>query len=267
MLKPNATDLGIFLRGILMGSADVVPGVSGGTVALIVGIYSRLVGAIASFDATFAKHLLGGRIKQAADHVDWRFLAALGAGIATAILSLAKIITWLILNKPIPTWSLFFGLILASAFLVMRMVDRWTIGAGLTAAAGAALAFWISGLMPGEASHSHLTLFLTGMVAISAMILPGISGSFILVLLGQYLFVLEALHSRDLGVIVVFSAGCGIGLIAFSKVLKHLLSRHHDVTMAFLCGLMQRRLLQKAFGIYLCLVGQQEFGNGHAVFL
>jgi putative membrane protein len=231
-------DLSIAARGVLMGSADVVPGVSGGTIALIVGIYERLVSAIAAFDARLVSLVLARQWKEALDHVDFRFLAALGTGIAFAIVSLAKLITWLILNKPIPTWSFFFGLILASAVLVYRQIERWRAGEIAAALAGAAFAFWISGLLPAEAPHTPLALFLSGSVAICAMILPGISGSFILVLLGQYLFVLDAIHERKLGTLIVFAAGCGTGLIAFTKLLKVLLRDWHAQTMAFLCGLM-----------------------------
>ena len=231
-------DLSIAARGVLMGSADVVPGVSGGTVALIVGIYERLISAIAAFDATLLTLVLARRWNDAMRHVDFRFLAALGSGIAVAVLSLAKLISWLILNKPIPTWSFFFGLILASAFLVYRQIERWRAGEIAAAIAGAAFAYWLSGLMPAEAPHGPLVLYLSGAIAICATILPGISGSFVLVLLGQYLFVLEAIHERRIATLAIFAAGCGSGLIAFTKLLKVLLRDWHGQTMAFLVGLM-----------------------------
>lgn len=231
-------DLSIALRGVLMGSADVVPGVSGGTVALIVGIYERLISAIASFDATLVALILAQRWKDVLRHIDFRFLAALGTGIAVAVLSLAKIITWLILNKPIPTWSFFFGLILASAILVYRQIPRWRNGEIITLIVGAAFAYWLSGLLPAEAPHGPLVLFASGAVAICATILPGISGSFVLVLLGQYLFVLDAIHERSITTLAVFAAGCGTGLIVFTKLLKVLLRDWRSQTMAFLVGLM-----------------------------
>ena len=221
-----------------MGCADVVPGVSGGTVALIVGIYGRLIEAIGSFDLALVDLLRRKRIRQAAEHIDLRFLAALGLGIGTAVVSLAKIITWLILNRPVATWSLFFGLILASTFLVYRMVEKWTVPEWFAAASGSLFAYWISGRLPTDAPHTYPVLFTSGMIAICAMILPGISGSFILVILGQYLFVLEAVHNRDIPVIIVFSAGCAIGLLAFTKLLRYLLKNHKTTTMASLCGLM-----------------------------
>ena len=230
--------MAIFARGILMGSADVVPGVSGGTIALIVGIYPRLIRAIGSFDAEFLRLAAKRDFEGAARHIDLRFLAALGSGIALAILTLAKAVTWLILNKPVTTWSLFFGLILGSTMIVVALVPRWSAPRLLAAAAGAAAAYWISGLLPGETGGGLPALFASGMVAICAMILPGISGAFVLVLLGKYRIVLEALHQRDLAVIVVFSAGCAFGLIAFTKLLRALLARWEATTMAFLCGLM-----------------------------
>ena len=256
MLKITREDLGIFIRGVLMGAADVVPGVSGGTIALIVGIYPRLIRAIGSFDAELLRLAAKGDLSGAARRVDLRFLAALGSGIALAILTLAKAVTWLILNKPVTTWSLFFGLILGSTLLVVGLVGRWTVPRILSAAAGAALAYWISGLLPGETEGGLLALFLSGMIAICAMILPGISGAFVLVLLGKYRLVLEALHQRDLVVVVVFSAGCAIGLIAFTKVLRALLARWEGVTIAFLCGLMSGSL-RKIWPFKIDAAGQE----------
>jgi len=257
-------DIPIVLRGVLMGAADVVPGVSGGTVALIVGIYARLVNAIASFDLELLSLLSQRKIEKAAEHIDLRFLVALGTGIGTAIVSLAKLITWLILSRPVPTWSLFFGLILASTFLVFRMVKRWSPLAVAAAAAGAAFAYWLSGLLPGEASHSSPALFFSGMVAITAMILPGISGSFILVVLGQYLYVLTAIHERNLLVIIVFAAGCAVGLIAFTKILKILLRQAHNPTMGALCGLMLGSL-RKIWPFKVEAAGQEMLKAKHRV--
>lgn len=257
-------DIPIILRGVLMGSAHVVPGVSGGTVALIVGIYARLVNAIALFDLELLSLLSRRKLKKAAEHIDLRFLLALGFGIGTAIVSLARLITWLILHKPVPTWSLFFGLILASTLLVVRMVKRWSFPPIAAAAAGAAFAYWLSGLLPGEASHSYPTLFFSGVVSITAMILPGISGSFILVVLGQYLYVLTAIHERNLLVIVVFAAGCGVGLIAFTKILKALLRDHPDATMGALCGLMLGSL-RKIWPFKVEAAGQEMLKAKHRV--
>lgn len=256
MLRFNREDFGIFSRGVLMGAADVVPGVSGGTIALIVGIYPRLIRAIGSFDAELLRLAAKGDLAAAARHIDLRFLVVLGSGIALAILTLAKLVTWLILNKPVTTWSLFFGFILGSTLLVVGMVGRWNASRVAAAAAGAALAYWICGLLPGETGGGLPALFFSGMIAICAMILPGISGAFVLVLLGKYRLVLEALHQRDVVVVVVFSAGCAIGLIAFTKLLRVLLARWEGVTMAFLCGLMAGSL-RKIWPFKMDAAGQE----------
>ncbi len=257
-------DLQTALRGVLMGSANVVPGVSGGTVALIVGIYGRLINALGAFDLKLIDLLTKGKWRRAAEHVDLRFLAALGLGAGTAIVSLAKLITWLILNKPIPTWSLFFGLILASAWHVSGFVKRWNGSALAAAAVGAAFAYWISGLLPGETAKTYTSLFLAGVVSISAMILPGISGSFILVVLGKYRMVLEAIHQFELPVLVVFGLGCAIGLIAFAKLLKFLIRRWEPETMALLCGLMAGSL-RKIWPFKTEALGQELLKAKHRV--
>ncbi|MDP3541311.1 MAG: DUF368 domain-containing protein [Elusimicrobiota bacterium] len=256
MLRITREDLGIFARGVLMGAADVVPGISGGTIALIVGIYPRLILALGAFDGELLRLAVRRDFAGAARRVDLRFLAALGSGIALAILTLAKAVTWLILNKPVTTWSLFFGLILGSTVLVIGLVGRWNASRVLAAGAGAALAYWICGLLPGETGGGLLALFASAMIAISAMILPGISGAFVLVLLGKYRLVLEALHQRDFVVIAVFCAGCAIGLIAFTKLLRALLARWEGATMAFLCGLMAGSL-RKIWPFKMDAAGQE----------
>lgn len=326
-------------RGILMGGADVVPGVSGGTVALILGIYDRLVRAISRFDGTFLHHVRRGEWKRAAAHVDLRFLAALGTGIGLGILGLASLMHYLLedqeyiaihsldrnsgivkLNvgtasggvepgtlltvyrrekpgsafqqigqlrlqryledvperaaprlaaaKPVDglalarlkvsdvvsqpsqrrpfTLAAFFGLILGSTVLVGRMMERWTPGAVLTAVAGAALAYWLVGRFPIAPYEGRWYLFVCGLLAICAMILPGISGAFILLVLGVYSEVTGLLRSvlarsasPDVFLsIVVFVSGCVIGLLSFSKLLNWLLGRYRPVTMACLCGFM-----------------------------
>lgn len=257
-------DLGIVLRGLLMGAADVVPGVSGGTVALIVGIYPRLIRAIGNVDAEFVRLLARRDLAAAAAHIDLRFLAALGSGIAIAVLSLAKLVTWLILNKPVPTWSLFLGLILGSTVIVFAKVKRWDAAGIVCAVAGTVFAYWLCGLLPMETGGGAPALFLSGMVAICAMILPGISGSFVLVLLGKYMLVMDAIHSRELLTLAVFAAGCGIGLVAFTKLLRVLLARWEAETMAFLCGLMAGSL-RKVWPFKLDAPGQELLKPKHRV--
>ncbi|TXS95392.1 DUF368 domain-containing protein [Parahaliea maris] len=231
--------LGIYLRGVLMGAADIVPGVSGGTMAFITGIYDRLLGAIRAFDLEVLGMVVRGRIKDAWEHVDGTFLLTLLAGIATSILSLARLISWLLEHHPIPLWAFFFGLILASALVLLRQVGHWNPArvASLLAGAGAAAAVALSPAL-GLDNAGLPAVFASGFLAICAMILPGISGSFILVLLGMYAVVLTALKSLDLGFILVFAAGAACGLMCFSRLLHWLLHHYHAATLALLTGFL-----------------------------
>ena len=244
--QPTSTDLGNVARGLLMGGADIIPGVSGGTMALILGIYERLVTAISQFDTTLVGHVRGRQWRRAAEHVDLRFLVGLGSGILLGIGSLATLMNYLLQHQLQPTLAVFFGLILASSGLVARMVQRWDIAAGLLTLAGAGFAFWLVAqpFMAGRDGYGYL--FLCGMVAICAMILPGISGAFILLILGKYEHVTGVIRGlvhgqvtvENLLTMVVFAAGCTIGLLSFSKVLRWLLAHYHARTMAVLCGFM-----------------------------
>jgi putative membrane protein len=234
---------GVFLRGMLMGAADIVPGVSGGTMAFITGIYDTLLTSIRSVDLDCLRLLLKFDIRGAWDHVNGSFLLALLAGIAISILSLARLISWLLENHPIPLWAFFFGLILASALVLLRQVQGWNIARTLCLVAGLGIAATIA-LSPTVNMHFGIAgIFLSGFLAICAMILPGISGSFILVLLGMYGTVLSALKSLDLGFILVFAMGAAIGLLTFSRLLHFLLHRFHEATMALLTGFLFGSLL------------------------
>lgn len=232
-------DLGLFLRGMCMGAADVVPGVSGGTMAFILGIYETLVESIRRVGRPpFWRALLGGRVAEALSIIELRFLVALGAGIVAAVLSLARLLSWLLRNHPVLLWSFFFGLILASVVVVSRRIRRWTPGLVAALVAGALGAFWLVGLVPAETPTAGWFVFLSGAVAITAMILPGISGSFILVLLGKYQYILEAVNGRDLGTLAWFLAGIAVGIVSFAQLLGWLFRRHHDATVAVLTGFM-----------------------------
>lgn len=232
------TSPGIFLRGLLMGAADIVPGVSGGTIAFITGIYDTLLGSIRSVDVEFLRKVLSLDIRGAWEHVNGNFLLALLLGIATSIFSLAQLISWILENHPVPLWAFFFGLILASALVLMRQVEQWNARRTLSLVAGIGIALTIS-LSPAVTVDVGLAgVFLSGFLAICAMILPGISGSFILVLLGMYGTVLTALKSLDLLFIAVFSLGAGSGLLCFSRLLYWLLHRYHQATMALLTGFL-----------------------------
>lgn len=232
------SSLGIFLRGMMMGAADIVPGVSGGTVAFITGIYDTLLGSIRAFDLEFIGRVFKLDIKGAWQHVNGGFLLALLLGIATSIFSLARVISWTLEHHPVPLWAFFFGLILASALVLLRQVENWSAPRVLCLLAGAALALIIA-LSPTATLDVGLAgVFLSGFLAICAMILPGISGSFILVLLGMYSVVLAAVKSLDLLFLAVFAIGAVSGLMCFSRLLHWLLSRYHQGTMALLTGFL-----------------------------
>jgi len=228
----------LWLKGLAMGSADVVPGVSGGTVALIAGIYTELIDTLKNIDTEALKLLFRFRLKEFWHKINGSFLLPLLLGIATALLSLARLITYLLQHHPVVVWSFFFGLILASVWLVGREVKHWHIGSWLAFAAGTAMAYWLTASMPAETPNSLWFVFISGAIAICAMILPGISGSFILVLLGKYTFILEALKGLRIEVIGTFAAGCVVGLLSFVRLLSHLLHRFPSTTMATLAGFM-----------------------------
>ncbi len=230
------------LKGLCMGSADVIPGVSGGTIALITGIYEQLIGAIRSIDSALIKKALSGELKSALAQIHARFLMSLLLGIGLAIISLARFMNYVLHHHPVPTWSLFFGLIAASIFVVGKQVKNWFGTAGIGFIAGAAAATIIVNLIPVATPEKLWFIFLCGIIAICAMILPGISGAFILLILGKYEFITATLKNPFLPlnflIIVVFACGCLIGLVAFSRVLNYFLQKIHNLTIAFLTGLM-----------------------------
>ncbi|MDA0808186.1 MAG: DUF368 domain-containing protein [Planctomycetota bacterium] len=240
-------DLKTAMCGLMMGAADIVPGVSGGTVALVLGIYNRLVSAISRFDRQTLGMLAEKRWSSAAEHVDLRFLIALGCGIATGIGGLSFLMKKLLDDHLQPTYAVFFGLILGSGVLVARGVTRWNPASIAALFAGVAVAWMVVGLDALQSPPETLWyLFFCGTVGICAMILPGISGAFILLILGRYSHVtglIRSLLKGDWSVqafleVGIFCGGCLFGLLAFSRVLRWLLSRHATVTMATLCGLM-----------------------------
>ena len=235
--------IGVFLRGMLMGAADIVPGVSGGTMAFITGIYDTLLDSIRSVDLEFVRRLLKLDIRGAWEHVNGGFLLALVAGIATSIITLARFISWLLEYHPVPLWAFFFGLILASALVLLRQVQGWNLARGVSLLCGVIVAATIA-LAPAVNMHFGLPgVFLSGFLAICAMILPGISGSFILVLLGMYGTVLAAVTGFDLTFLIVLATGAVAGLLCFSRLLHYLLHRFHEGTMALLTGFLFGSLL------------------------
>lgn len=222
-----------------MGSADVVPGVSGGTMAFILGIYEELLLSIrAGARAPFWRALLKLDFMTALDAVNARFLAALLVGIVAAVLTLASALEWLLVNRPVMIWSFFFGLVVASIVAVSRRIGHWAPALYLALPVGAVGAYFLVGAVPLQTPESAWFLFLSGMLAICAMILPGISGSFILVLLGKYQFVLAAVNQRDFVNLAVIGVGAVFGIVTFAQLLAWLFKRHHDLTVALLIGLM-----------------------------
>lgn len=233
-----------------MGGADIIPGVSGGTIALILGIYERLVGAISRVDARFVSLLAKRQWMDALNHIDFRFLATLGFGILSGVACLASLMHYLLLHQRPYTLAVFFGLILASSVIVMRLVRARTSAQQFAcyglAVSAACFAYWLVGLEQ-LGYHDHLGyFFLCGCLSICAMILPGISGSYILLLLGAYAAVTGIIKNalklqgtpRDFVILIVFASGCAIGLVGFSKLLKWLLARAHAPMMALLGGFM-----------------------------
>jgi putative membrane protein len=221
-----------------MGAADIVPGVSGGTIAFITGIYDRLLGAINAVNFSVLKTLKNQGIKAAWTQIDGTFLLSLFIGMLTSIILLSSPITYLLQNNPVLIWSFFFGLVLASIWLVgkqIKVYNIWNIAIFLS---GAILAYWITTLEVLTGSESLSYIFIAGSVAICAMILPGISGAFILLILGVYQIVINAIHDRDMKMLAVFGLGCIIGLLSFSRLLKWLLNNKRAQTLAMLTGFL-----------------------------
>jgi putative membrane protein len=221
-----------------MGAADVVPGVSGGTIALITGIYEELIFSIKSINLKALKLLLAGKPAAFWKGINGNFLLSVIMGIGISIFSLAKGLTFLLHNYPILVWSFFFGLIIASTIYVARTIKTWDAGAVIAGIAGIVIAYFITVISPTEANTSWYYIFFSGMIAICAMILPGISGSFILVLLGMYQFILGAVGDLNIPVLLLFLAGAAIGIVAFSNFLSWLLKNFHNLTIALLAGFM-----------------------------
>ena len=227
----------ISLKGMAMGAADVVPGVSGGTIAFISGIYEELLNSISSFNFSLINVFKNEGFKSVWIKVNGNFLVSLFVGILISVLSLAKLIESMLENHPIVIWSFFFGLVLASIIYIGKQITKWTKGSFLCLILGAILAFYITTLNPMVSANSSLWfLFFAGMIAICAMILPGISGSFILVLLGAYKPILNALNTKDFVSIIIFLVGAILGLLSFSRILKWLFSTYKNYTLSILTG-------------------------------
>jgi len=228
----------LVLKGMGMGAADVVPGVSGGTIAFITGIYEELINSIKSINLKAVKLFFTGKFAEFWKALNGTFLLSVVAGIGISVFSLAKGLEYLLTHYPILVWSFFFGLIVASAIYVARSIKTWNAGTIISGLIGIAIAFAITVISPAEANTAYWFVFVSGMIAICAMILPGISGSFILVLLGMYKFILGAVGDMNIAVLLTFMAGAAIGIISFSNVLSWLLKKYHNLTIAMLAGFM-----------------------------
>lgn len=228
----------LVLKGCAMGAADVVPGVSGGTIAFITGIYEELINSIKSIDLKAIKLLLSFKFIEFWKKINGSFLFSIVCGIAISIFSLAKLMTWLLENHPIYIWSFFFGLIIASSVLVAKEIKHWHAGTIIALILGAAVAYVITVMSPSETPNAWWFIILSGAIAICAMILPGISGAFILLLMGKYSYILGAVSNLNIGIMLLFIIGAVAGIISFSHLLSWLLKNHHTATVATLTGFM-----------------------------
>ena len=229
--------LGFILKGIAMGSANVIPGVSGGTIALITGIFERLIHAIKSFNGKALSLLLRGKVREFAVHTDLLFLIAVFAGVGIAIVSLARLFDFLFTNYPVYIWAFFFGLVLASVYFVGKTVGKWSGSVIISFIVGTAGAVLISILNPATENDSLVYLLICGVVAMCSMILPGLSGSFVLFIMGNYkLVMIDAVNNLDLGILIPVAIGAVLGLLAFSHLLSWLLKTYKDQTISLLTG-------------------------------
>ncbi len=228
----------LFLKGVAMGIAEVIPGVSGGTIAFITGIYRTLIESIKSVNFKALSVLRAEGVKACWHHVNGTFLVILFSGMGVSILTLARVVKYLLEHHEILIWSFFFGLIAASVLFVAGQIRIWKLPAFLSIASGITVALFISGMTPAQATATPLNIFLSGCIAICAWVLPGISGSFILLLLGMYGHIMDAIKDFSLSTIGIFGAGCCVGIMIFSRLLSWLYAQHKDITLAFLTGFM-----------------------------
>lgn len=227
----------LVFKGIGMGAANVIPGVSGGTIALLTGIFERLINAIKSFNLKAARLLFSGKFREFSKHTDLRFVIAVLTGIAIAIFTLAKLLEYLFEHYPILVWAYFFGLIVASVYFIGKRVEKWNSSVIIFGIVGAAMAISITVLTPARENDAVWYLFLCGIVATCSMILPGLSGSFILILMGNYQLVwIDSINSLDIRVLTPLIIGAGAGLLGFSYILSWVFKNFKDQTLSLLTG-------------------------------
>lgn len=231
--------LGLVARGFAMGASDIVPGVSGGTMALILGIYEELITSIKDvLNREAIKLALRLKLRQALDLIPWKFLASVATGIFLAVFTMSYFLEWVLHNYPSHLWAFFFGLVLASVFTVSRQIKTWNIVPIVGVILGAVGSFVLVGMVPVQTPDTWWFYFLSGAVAISAMVLPGVSGSFVLVLMGKYEQILSAVTNMDILVLVMVVAGAAVGIVTIAQVLSWLFRRYHDGTIAVLMGML-----------------------------
>lgn len=228
--------IGWVLKGLAMGAANIIPGVSGGTIAFITGIYERLINALKSFDLEAVKLLFSGKWSAFAEKIDLPFLACIFLGVGIGIIGLAKVLGIAMENYEVLTLAFFFGLIIASIIGVGKQISKLTISSILGLAFGIIMAGGIAFLPPAEANSSFIYLTICGMVAICSMILPGLSGSYILLLMGNYLLVLQAINAINIGILAPMALGCVLGMLFFSRLLSYLFKHFKDLTISLLTG-------------------------------
>jgi len=228
----------LFLRGMGMGAADLIPGVSGGTIALITGIYKKFVDSIKSINTHFLKLIKQKQLNEAWKHINGNFLLAVFSGILVSVFSLARLFSYLLEHYQMLVWAFFFGLIMASAIYIGRKIEKWDSLTILFFVFGITGAFYITLATPATAPETLWYVFLSGGIGICAMVLPGISGSFILLLIGSYALILEAVTEFNITILGIFIFGCIVGIILFSNIISWLLKKYHSYTMAVLTGLM-----------------------------
>ena len=232
-IKPD-----LYLKGVFMGIAEIIPGVSGGTIAFITGIYEELIDSIKSFNSRSLKLLLTLKFSSFWKEINGSFLITLILGMLTSILILSRFIVYLIDDHPFKIWGFFFGLIIASSILIFYQIQKLSITVFLTFVIGLSISSYIALQAPSSTPNTNFFIFISGAIAISAMILPGISGSFILVFLSKYEFILKALNSFDTAVISIFLVGCIVGLVTFSRVFSYLFKKYNDVVISVLIGFL-----------------------------
>ena len=228
----------VYVKGIGMGAADIVPGVSGGTIAFITGIYQELIDSIGSIGPKTLRILFKEGVVAAWNSINATFLLVLMLGILTSVFTLSKMISHLLHTYPELLWSFFFGLILVSALHVGRTITQWRMSAVVNLVLGVVVAFGITSFSPAQIPLNPINLFLAGCIAICAMVLPGISGSFILLLMGMYAHVIGAVKSLDVVNLGIFAAGCLVGILAFTRLLSWFLHHYKNATLALLTGFM-----------------------------